>query len=384
MAYFNSSGILKKFSILYRIFLLLILFSLLSAENTIDEKVTAGIHAFYNYETQLAIDILTQTRKDGPEHPAVHLTWVTARWLHSQANDEVENSYRRLEQDLDEIIPVYEALIQQYPDNPRYRLFYGTAVGLNARISLGKKEWISTLIHAWKGFRIIRKVHNEHPELVDAQLPIGIVEYYAGLSNVLVKTAVSLFGLETTKESGIKKIELAANSGEYAWIEAQSILSFLYTWVLDSPGKALNYSHNLTEHFPKNYYFNIMYLESLINTGKLKEAGRLESYLKQYLEVLTPVEQSWYSGYIDYESALLNYHLGNLDISESLVAQAVDNYGAELDIVLANALLLKGKLNDLKGRRTEAVSCYTKCIELNNFSSAVVNAKEYLDSPFVK
>ncbi|GIT40926.1 MAG: hypothetical protein Ct9H300mP9_7760 [Candidatus Neomarinimicrobiota bacterium] len=40
---------------------------------------------------------------------------------------------------------------------------------------------------------------------MDAQLPIGIVEYYAGISNIIIRWAVELFGLNASKLSGIAK-----------------------------------------------------------------------------------------------------------------------------------------------------------------------------------
>jgi len=367
---------------LFRYCILFFLNTVLFSQNLADDVIWNGVYKFYNYETEEAIDVLTKARDNYPEHPAVHLTWATARWLHSQANNDIETTYQTLNNDLDEIVPVYEALIQKYPNNMQYQLFYGSAIGLYARISLGKKEWISTLLNAWKGFNVIKRVNVESPEIVDSQLPIGIVEYYAGLSNILVKTAVTIYGLETDKYSGIAKIENAANHGEYSWIEASSVIAFIYLWVLDRPEKSLHYSEKLVNHFPKNYYFNIMYIESLINTGQLKAAKELEEYLKEYLKELTDIQKSWYSGYISYESALICYHDGDFKNAQIYLSRAIENYDAELDIILANAWLLKGKIHDSQKERKQAIHAYNKCIELDNFTAAVHYAKDFIGTPF--
>jgi len=207
-----------------------------------DEIVWQGVHAFYNYETNSAIEILQKAREDYPENPTVHLTWAAARWLHNQANSTVEKTYIDLEQDLNEVIPVYEKLVQKYPDDPNYQLYHGSAKGLMARIHLGKKEWIKTLEWAFKGFRIIQTVENDHPDIADAALPIGIVEYYAGLRNVLIQFTAKLFGLEPGKDVGLVKMERAAAEGEWSWIEAKGILSFVYLWVEINPALALKHS----------------------------------------------------------------------------------------------------------------------------------------------
>ena len=63
---------------------------------------------------------------------------------------------------------------------------------------------------------------------------------------------------------------------------------------------------------------------------------------------------------------------------------AIKNYGAELDVVLGNALLLKGKIHDLLGERKNAVKYYHDCIQLDNYSYAIKEAENYIDKPFKK
>ena len=57
---------------------------------------------------------------------------------------------------------------------------------MRARSSLGRKDWISVLKQSYKGFKI-EKVAERNPEMIDAQLPIGIVGYYASISNVFIR-----------------------------------------------------------------------------------------------------------------------------------------------------------------------------------------------------
>ena len=51
--------------------------------------------------------------------------------------------------------------------------------------------------------------------------------------------------------------------------------------------------------------------------------------------------------------------------------KAIENYSGELDIILGNLFLLKGKVFDLQGDRRNAIEYYKKCIGLNNLSSAI-------------
>lgn len=74
---------------------------------------------------------------------------------------------------------------------------------------------------------------------------------------------------------------------------------------------------------------------------------------------------------------------GDLLAAEKHVDRSIKTYNAEMDIILANAWLLKGKIHDQKGEREEAVAAYKTCYELGNFSSAVTRAHEYSSTPFV-
>ena len=58
------------------------------------------------------------------------------------------------------------------------------------------------------------------------------------------------------------------------------------------------------------------------------------------------------------------------------------NYGAELDIILANAWCLKGQLHDLKNERNKAITAYEECVDLGNITYTIDLSKMYLETPF--
>ena len=89
-------------------------------------------------------------------------------------------------------------------------------------------------------------------------MPIGIIGYYASVSNVFLRWLIKLYGLDTSKDEGIYKIEDAATNSDWAWIEASGILSFIYLWIENKPEDAIPITKKLTEEFPNNFYFNIL------------------------------------------------------------------------------------------------------------------------------
>ena len=351
-------------------------------ENNGDSLVMKGVRLFYNYEFERSIEILNEARLQYPNHPGVHFIWSSSKYYISQGMDPVHATYDTLDKVLNQIEPIYKYFVEEEPDNNEYKLYLGSTRGLKARSSLGNKDWISVLVQAYSGFSIIEKVAEEDPELIDAQLPIGIVEYYSSVSNIFIRWAVNLYGLESSKELALEKIANAAKNSKWAWIEASGIISFIYLWLEEMPYDAIPYTSKLYNEFPNNFYFNILYLESLIKTNMLTDARSLTKKLDKKYETLTRRQKDWYGPYLDYEKALLLFFENNYLKVMPLIDNAIDNYSGELDIILGNLFLLKAKVLDIQGTRNEAVKYYKKCIELDNFSYAIVESKTYLSIPY--
>tara|TARA_B100001142_G_scaffold255256_1_gene256448 strand:- start:1903 stop:3039 length:1137 start_codon:yes stop_codon:yes gene_type:complete len=348
-----------------------------------DSLIMEGARAFYNYDFDRSIKVLNIARDKYPTHPGVHFIWASAKYYISQARDETIVTYDTLKNSLDHIDPIYEKLVADFPNNQGYKLYFGSSKGLRARSSLGKKEWISVLIQSYTGFKIIKEVANKNPEMVDAQLPIGIVEYYASISNPIIKFLVGIYGLDASKYSALEKISNAAKYSDWAWIEASGVIAFIYLWIENDPGKAILFTDRLNLEFPNNYYYRIIHTESLIKNFRLDEAWNQIDLLEKNFKNLTLKQRQWYGPYLDYEKSLILFYEKKYNKSFQLIEKAILNYNGELDMVLGNLFLLKGKILDIWKRHEEAKDFYKECIGLANFSYAISESKKYLISPFI-
>ena len=372
------------FSEMVKFFKIFIFASSLSfaLNNKADSTIMAGVRAFYDYDFSKSIEILNKARIDYPMHPGVHFIWASSKYYISQGMDPIEATYDTLEFVLNEIQPTYEKLISENPNNSEYKLYLGSTLGMRARVSLGRKEWLSVLNQAYRGFVIIEAVAENKPDLIDAQLPIGIIGYYASISNVFLRWLVKLYGLNTSKKEAIYKIEYAAANSDWAWIEASGVLSFIYLWIEDKPEDALPITKKLSEEFPNNFYFNILYLESLIRNYRFNKAIDLIKNLDASFAFLSDRQKKWYKPYFDYQKALISFLENDYDDSMVLTDLAIKDYSGELDVILGNLYLLKGKLHDIYGERGESVKYYKLCLKLDNLSYSPRQAKEYLKIPY--
>ena len=217
---------------------------------------------------------------------------------------------------------------------------------------------------------------------MDLQLPIGIVEYYAGVSNVFLRWAIDLLGFEPSVESGLEKISDAANNGKWSWIEAKAILCNLHLWAEDDPILALPHARDLAYNFPNNYWFNLLYLESLIRTNMIEESDLVIKNMEKILPKLTDRQKEWYTPYHSYEIALLHFYKKEYKESLKNVRSTIKNYSGELDVILGNAYLLQGMVYDKLSKRKKAIESYRKCIKLKNFSNAMDKAEKYLERSY--
>jgi tetratricopeptide (TPR) repeat protein len=149
------------------------------------------------------------------------------------------------------------------------------------------------------------------------------------------------------------------------------------------PYEAIQFTSRLSTEFPKNFYFNILNLESLIKTSRLVDAKKLIDVLDNRYSLLTERQKDWYGPYLNYEKALLLFYEQNYQETLPLIDKAIENYSGELDIILGNLFLLKGKVLDLKGNRKKAIAYYNKCQNLDNFSHAIKESRQYLSMPYL-
>jgi len=372
------------FTIQKRILKYFLLVAYLFSGNPGDDSVKEGVNAFYNYEFERSIQILNQVRQDYPENPIVHLTWVGARWKYNEVNAASEDMYSILSQDIEEVDSIYSRLLEKYPEHPEYLLYLGSTRGLQARILLGQKKWFGTLAAAYQGFKLIKRSAELDPQLMDTYLPLGILEYYAGLSNYFIKSAASYFGLNPVSSSGLEKMERAAQDSEWAWIEAKSVLSYIYLWMQIDSQRAAVISRDLALKFPLNYDFQVHYIESLLQNNQVQKAGELLSGMDKMLEDLTPRQQEIFSSYLDYEWGHYYFLRGDYELALKSFEDCISAYISDLDAVLSFAYLKKGMILDLKQDRRAAMKAYKNCRDLDNFSNAIVLSEQYLKIPYTQ
>jgi len=364
------------------ILLLQYAFSLSLSQHKGDDVIMDGVDAFFNYDFEKSIEILSKARTEYRNHPVVHVVWAAAWYHYDQSMFSADSVYNRFESRINEIEFLYDSLVKVYPDNSEYLLYLGTSQSLKARIYLGQKKYLSTFYAAYQGFKSIQKSNEDSKKVKDVYLPIGVIEWYAGLKNPFIQIAARSMGINPSREGGIKKMEIAANESTWAWMEAMSLLSITYQFFDLRKERGLITSQTVSKKYPNNFGYGLYHALGLMQNGKIEEAEKKLKSLDIKITSQRPYHQKRYSPYLSYLWGNFYFLTNNNKIALEYLDRCIKNYDSDLDIFLANAFLLKGKIHDTKNNRYEAKRSYRKCIKLNNQTAAIDFAKQYLNEPF--
>jgi len=347
-----------------------------------EQKVQQALKAMYNMEYDLASNLFHAVLNDTPFHPMGPLGVLAVQYY---ASEEYVGYHKRNQQflvDIDNALKLYNAQIQQHPDRPEYLFFYGTVMGLRARIQLAEKNYFGVLTSGYNAVRFIKKAEKLCPDEPDFHLPVGIFNYYVGISAPYMQIASRIMRESGSRSDGLKSIKADADNGNYGRYEARSLLAYLYLYFEENYEGSFEYFRSLAVELPKNPYYAAQTAEALIMTGNLNLARAYIKQVKTTIPTLKPNTQKEYQVKLLYLNGSLALVEGKLTVAETDLKEFIRLYDYELDYETGNAYLRLGNVYDLQKRRPEAIACYRKVVHFNNRSAAIKQAQQYLQRPY--
>ncbi len=268
-----------------------------------------------------------------------------------------------------------EKLLERDDRDPMALFFMG---GLNGRKAIldgltGKRlETVNTAVTARKYLRLLARYH---PDLDDSYFGLGVYDYYAAelpwFARLLSKF---LLGLSGDKQRGLEEMERAARGGLFTQVDARIFLAIAY---LDTEGRyeeALNILKGLHDTYPKNLDFYgmlgfayrsehdyanaIQILEEMVAKAKTEPAfGRQSRDMTTYFLAST------------YKVA------GLFDRAKPLLDELIADPNPGTEWLTATALLERGRIHDIVGRRMEAMTDYQRVLQVKEFRGSHDKAK---------
>ncbi len=91
-----------------------------------------------------------------------------------------------------------------------------------------KRSWFGALSEAKAADKQHSALLERNPNYVDAALVVGAQDYVVGSLPWVIKPIAALVGVHGDREGGLKKVELVAAKGNYARLDAITLLAVLY------------------------------------------------------------------------------------------------------------------------------------------------------------
>lgn len=350
-----------------------------SFSNSLDEIVLKkGIYELYNYNFEQSLTYLDSVIKINPKHPVPYFVKIANKWLFTQINIGYDSSYQVIYNEVEKVIPIYEQLIKEYPENAEYYLYLGSSYGLKARVDLANKDWLGVILSGYFGLDNIQYAQKLDPQLYDAYMPIGLMEYFASISSKPIQWSASLLGINPESKIGIEHLEISAEKSKYSWIESNTVLIYSYLYFENNLIKALEISEKMYYQFPGHPYFLFLYAESLLRLNKISDFEDILLELQDKPNHYPKIQKNECELKLNYLLAL--YHFTGNNFSESFKYSnlIIENYNMEMDWLLGYTYLLQGKINDLLSERENAIECYGKVIKLDNLFRYQKWAEQYI------
>ena len=356
---------------------------------TFDSLVTSGIQQIYRMEFQPAEKTFHTLIADYPEHPAGRFFLAMIDWWKILVDMDNESYDDIFFQKLEDVIFQCDKILDNNDKNVDALFFKGGAIGFRGRLRAIRESWLKAADDGREALPIVEKAAKLDPSNKDVQLGFGIYNYYAAVipnDYPLIKPLMIFFP-SGDKQKGIAQLTETAEYGKYAKYEARYFLMTLYSQYERDFTRAWQYAAQLCNDFPDNPSFEKWKGRIAVQSGNWPEYfNTFQSVYKKgeknmfgYNVPKAKREAAYYIGLYYRDTRKADSSVVWLKRSEQLSLQAD---GKEESGYLINTTLYLGMMYDIMGQRDDAIRYYNKVMNLREWGSSRVSAKQYLQSPY--
>lgn len=244
-----------------------------------DKLLLAAVDDIYNMQFEKAEADLDAAQKLDPGYPHPYLGRAAVDLIkYSYGTEQSDQSLiSSFEKKIAQTIAVAEKRLKEGdPKDPQVLFVLGAAHGISGRMAIVRRQWLKAFSHGRASMKSVRLAAKLDPELYDAQLGLGMFDYYvATIPKFAGWLAKVMLGGDRAR--GMKEIEVAAAKGHYARTAAQLILVEIY--LEDDFGahdgqKGLDLMTVIHAKYPESQMLHSAYVVALFEAKKYAEAEK--------------------------------------------------------------------------------------------------------------
>jgi len=354
----------------------------LRASSDYESQIQSALTAMYTYKFARAQALFEGLATPQKFHPLAPLGALASRWLGDQEQFGFTQANQLLLPEIDHTVQIYRDYLQRSGQSAEIYFYLGATLGLKARVALGRKDWLTVLVNGYTAVSYIRKASRLDPNFCELQLPLGVFNYYVGISKGYMRIAAFIMNTSGDKEEGLRQIHYAAQKAQYGKYEARGILAFIYLYLENKSEVAYQEAAQLSKKFPSNPYYHFLQAEALLALNNLRSAEKEIAILSSILPQLQGFTQAEYRLRLHLLEGEVAFAKRDWNKAWQELSYYVEHYNLESDIPLTIALLKLGQIADLAGNRQTAIRYYQKARDLDNRTYICRQAAQYLQTPF--
>lgn len=241
-----------------------------------DKLLHAGIDAIYMMDFDGADAATAKAIALDPEYPHAYLGRAATDLIRfAYGAEQADPSLiKTFQVKTDAAIKVAEAYLRKHPNDPDALFVLGSAHGISGRLAIVQREWLRAFKHGRTAMKTIRLAVKLEPELYDAQLGIGMFDYYVATIPKFAGWLAKIV-LGGDRARGIREIRIAADKGNYAKTSAQFILVEIFLedeFGARNPAEGLKLMRVIRARYPGSPMIETALISALYEDKKYDEA----------------------------------------------------------------------------------------------------------------
>jgi tetratricopeptide (TPR) repeat protein len=237
---------------------------------------------------------------------------------------------------------------------------------------------VSAYFTGKKAIKYLRKALKVNPEMKDANMGLGIFDYYVATLPAVVRV-LAFIGSGGDSKVGIQELTVAAYESEYAQIPSKLFLAEIYSNPENKPEKALEILGELRKDHPNSPFIHMMIVIAHYNHNHLAElASEAQNFQDR-------VDQGVYDKKFTVQS---RFALAAVQFKGRHWEEAIKQYdlgiaaGTVKDPFWTWSHLYKAYALDALGQHDKAVPLYKSVLSQLRRWGSWDAAKKYMNKPF--
>jgi tetratricopeptide (TPR) repeat protein len=343
-----------------------------------DYLLDKGISYIYHINFDSASYQFKEFIKQNPKSPEGYFFEAMLEWWKINLNKNDESNDEIFFGKVSKVLEICDNILDENENDFKAIFYKGGILGYRGMLKSFRDSWLKAAEDGREALNLLERASEMQPNNKDAQLGIGIYNYFAEYvpDRYPVIRPLMLIFPKGDKIKGFMQIKETATNSRFAKTEANYILAYLYINYEKNFNESEYYARKLFEEFPENAIFEKYVYTSYVGLGRHEDAiSGWKKVIEKGENKQTGYENNHIMREANYYISLSYFNLHRINEAEAYlnkceeINKIIDK--EETTSFTVNTYLMLGCCYDQKGDRSKAIYYYDKVLSLKDFNTHI-------------